>query len=103
MLPEDAHDPPTATVVEELKAVDAAHEGLPISGIVARLVGAPDVRDSAELFNPPRDFPMLVDLYAAGKLNLDDMVTRRYRLEEINDAYHAMLAGELVRGVVVLS
>src|SRR5438874_7694375 len=52
--------------------------------------------------NPPRDFPMLVDLYAAGKLNLADMVTRRYRLEEINDAYRAMLAGELVRGVVVL-
>jgi len=51
--------------------------------------------------NPQRDFPMLMDLYAAGKLDLDDMVTRRYRLEEINEAYRAMLAGELVRGVIV--
>jgi S-(hydroxymethyl)glutathione dehydrogenase/alcohol dehydrogenase len=36
--------------------------------------------------NPQRDFPILLDLCAAGKLNLDDMVTRRFRLDQINDA-----------------
>ena len=51
--------------------------------------------------NPRRDFPMLLDLYAEGKLNLDDLITRRYRLEQINEAYRDMLAGELARGVIV--
>jgi NDMA-dependent alcohol dehydrogenase len=50
----------------------------------------------------PRDFPLLLDLYKSGKLNLDDLITRRYRLEQINDAYRDMAAGELARGVVVL-
>src|SRR5439155_502977 len=48
----------------------------------------------------PRDFPMLLDLYAAGKLNLDDMITRTYPLERVNDAYADMIAGELARGVI---
>ena len=48
----------------------------------------------------PRDFPMLLDLYKQGQLNLDDLVTRRYRLDQINDAYRDMAAGELARGVV---
>ena len=49
-----------------------------------------------------RDFPLLLDLYKAGKLNLDDLITKRYRLEQINEAYRAMAAGELARGVVLL-
>ena len=52
--------------------------------------------------NPPRDFPLLLDLYKAGKLNLDDLITKRYRLEQINEAYDDMLKGELARGVIVL-
>jgi Zn-dependent alcohol dehydrogenase len=52
--------------------------------------------------HPPRDFPLLLDLYKQGKLNLDDLITRRYRLEQINDAYRDMLSGELARGVVVM-
>jgi Zn-dependent alcohol dehydrogenase len=48
----------------------------------------------------PRDFPMFLDLYAAGKLNLDDMITRRYPLERVNEAYEDMAAGELARGIV---
>lgn len=51
--------------------------------------------------NPPRDFPMLLDLYAAGKLNLDDMITRRYSLEQINEAFSDMHAGKLARGIIV--
>jgi S-(hydroxymethyl)glutathione dehydrogenase/alcohol dehydrogenase len=52
--------------------------------------------------NSRRDFPMLLDLYAAGKLNLDDLITARYSLEQINDAYSAMNEGRLARGVIVL-
>ena len=50
----------------------------------------------------PRDFPLLLELYKNGKLNLDDLITRRYRLDQINEAYRAMLAGELARGMVVM-
>jgi Zn-dependent alcohol dehydrogenase len=50
----------------------------------------------------PRDFPLLLELYKSEKLNLDDLITRRYRLEQINEAYRDMLAGELARGVVVM-
>ena len=51
--------------------------------------------------NPRRDFPLFVDLYLAGRLKLDELVTRRYRLSEINEAYAAMLSGETARGLVV--
>lgn len=50
----------------------------------------------------PRDFPLLLDLYKSGKLNLDDMITKRYRLDQINEAYREMAEGKLARGVVVL-
>lgn len=51
--------------------------------------------------NPSRDFPMLLDLYMAGKLKLDELVSREYPLHQINDAYDAMLGGEVARGVIV--
>ena len=50
----------------------------------------------------PRDFPMLLDLHASGKLNLADMITRRYTLDEVNHAYRDMVAGKLARGVILL-
>ncbi len=50
--------------------------------------------------NPQHDIPRLLSLYQAGKLNLDDMVTRRYRLEQVNDGYRDMLAGRNIRGVI---
>ncbi|MBI5928119.1 MAG: Zn-dependent alcohol dehydrogenase [Chloroflexi bacterium] len=51
--------------------------------------------------NPSRDFPMLLDLYMAGKLKLDELVSREYPLHQINQAYDAMLGGEVARGVIV--
>ena len=50
--------------------------------------------------NPQHDIPMLLSLYQAGKLNLDDMVTREYRLEEINDGYLDMFDGRNIRGII---
>jgi S-(hydroxymethyl)glutathione dehydrogenase/alcohol dehydrogenase len=52
--------------------------------------------------NAQRDFPMLIDLYASRKLDLDAMITRRYSLDQINDAFADMLRGELCRGVIVM-
>ena len=50
--------------------------------------------------NPQYDIPQLLSMYKAGKLNLDDMVTTQYRLEQINDGYQDMLDGKNIRGVI---
>jgi alcohol dehydrogenase len=42
----------------------------------------------------------LARLYEAGQLQLDEMVTRRYRLDDINEAYADLRNGEIIRGVV---
>lgn len=51
---------------------------------------------------PQVDFPKLVDLYMAGRLKLDELITRRFALDEINEAFRAMEAGEVARGVLQL-
>ncbi|MBS1252104.1 MAG: NDMA-dependent alcohol dehydrogenase [Anaerolineales bacterium] len=51
--------------------------------------------------NTRRDFPMILDLYMAGKLRLDELISREYTLDEINEAYEAMLSGQVARGVIV--
>jgi S-(hydroxymethyl)glutathione dehydrogenase/alcohol dehydrogenase len=48
-----------------------------------------------------RDFPRLVDLVETGRLDLGAMVSRRIKLEEVNDAFRAMEAGEVIRSVIV--
>jgi S-(hydroxymethyl)glutathione dehydrogenase/alcohol dehydrogenase len=45
---------------------------------------------------------MLIELYTQKKLNLDDLITRRYTLEQINQAYADLLDGKLARGVIVM-
>jgi S-(hydroxymethyl)glutathione dehydrogenase / alcohol dehydrogenase len=47
------------------------------------------------------DAPRLVDLYRQGRLNLDDMVSRHGRLEDLNEAFRAMKAGEVVRTILM--
>ena len=50
--------------------------------------------------NPRSDIPMLAGLYESGQLKLDEMITRRYRLDDINQAYTDLLNGEIIRGVI---
>jgi len=47
------------------------------------------------------DMPRYVDFYLDGKLKLDDMISRRLRLEQINEAFDEMRRGEVARGVIV--
>jgi S-(hydroxymethyl)glutathione dehydrogenase/alcohol dehydrogenase len=47
------------------------------------------------------DFPMLLDMYRAGKLNLDDMVTATYTIDEAPKAFEDMEAGKNARGVIL--
>lgn len=51
--------------------------------------------------SPQRDFPMLLDLYMAGKLKLDQLISREYRLDQINEAFESMLTGEVARGIIL--
>jgi Zn-dependent alcohol dehydrogenase len=50
---------------------------------------------------PDRDFPLLVRWFKEGKLPLDLMVTRRYRLEQINEACDALARGEIAGRAIV--
>ena len=47
------------------------------------------------------DLPRMVNLYLAGKLKVDQLITRRYGLDEANEAFRALAAGELARGFIV--
>jgi S-(hydroxymethyl)glutathione dehydrogenase/alcohol dehydrogenase len=52
---------------------------------------------------PRSQIPKLLDLYRAGHLKLDELVTKTYRLEDINQGYRDMADGKNLRGVVVYS
>ncbi|HEU5319744.1 MAG TPA: Zn-dependent alcohol dehydrogenase, partial [Methylomirabilota bacterium] len=47
---------------------------------------------------PNLDFPWLVDLYLAGRLKIDELVSRTYALEEINAGFAALRSGQVARG-----
>jgi len=50
--------------------------------------------------NPRADIPKLLGMYREGKLKLDELITKTYVLDEINEGYRAMRDGENIRGVV---
>ena len=52
---------------------------------------------------PNVDFPKLVDLYLDGRLKVDELVSRTYTLDEINEGFAAMRGGQVARGVVVFN
>jgi S-(hydroxymethyl)mycothiol dehydrogenase len=52
---------------------------------------------------PTRDFPMLIDLYLAGRLDLDGFVSETIGLDDVEAAFTRMQAGEVLRSVVVIS
>jgi Zn-dependent alcohol dehydrogenase len=48
-----------------------------------------------------RDIPYLVRLYQRGTLKLDELISGRYRLDDINDAIASVKRGEALRNLVV--
>jgi S-(hydroxymethyl)glutathione dehydrogenase/alcohol dehydrogenase len=53
--------------------------------------------------NPLSDLPKLMELYRSGELKLDELITNRYSLDQVNDIYHDMLDGKNIRGVIIHS
>jgi S-(hydroxymethyl)glutathione dehydrogenase/alcohol dehydrogenase len=51
--------------------------------------------------NPMRDITKMLELYRAGDIKLDELVTKQYKLDEINQGYDDLLAGKNVRGVII--
>jgi alcohol dehydrogenase (nicotinoprotein) len=52
--------------------------------------------------NPLYDIPRLLGLYRTGDLRLDELITRRYALDQINDGYRDLLDGKNIRGILAL-
>jgi S-(hydroxymethyl)mycothiol dehydrogenase len=52
---------------------------------------------------PERDFPLLIDLWQQGRFPLDRFVSERIALDDVEEAFHRMERGEVLRSVVVLS
>ena len=90
------------------RAGTAVVVGMPASGVVAEydpgelaskgqsLLGSKMGSSSVK-----RDIPRLVDLYQRGALRLDELISGRYRLEEINEAIASVKRGEALRNLVV--
>src|SRR4051812_43678199 len=51
---------------------------------------------------PSRDFPMFIDMYLQGRLDLDRFVSETIGIDGVEDAFHRMEKGEVLRSVVVL-
>ncbi len=49
---------------------------------------------------PSIDIPNMIDMYRSGKINIDDLITREYSLDDINEAYSDLEHGEIGRGVI---
>jgi len=82
--------PPMTSMV----TIPGALLALAEKSVIGSLYGSGDVR---------RDMPRMLDLYAAGKLKLKELVSRTLPLEKINDAFDAMKSGEVARSVIVYS
>ena len=53
--------------------------------------------------NAPVEIPKLLNMYRHGQLRLDELVTKTYTLDQINQGYEDMLTGENIRGVVLFN
>jgi S-(hydroxymethyl)mycothiol dehydrogenase len=51
---------------------------------------------------PERDFPTLIDLYLQGRLPLEKFVSERIGLDDVEEAFHKMHGGTVLRSVVML-
>ncbi len=81
--------------------------GIPANGAKVTLTALPFAFEERVLTGslygsavPRNDIPRMIDLYKAGKLELNKLLTRSYPIEQINEAYEAMEAGETLRSVV---
>jgi alcohol dehydrogenase (nicotinoprotein) len=51
--------------------------------------------------DPFHDIPKMVELYQAGDLKLDELITKTYTLDQVNEGYQDLVEGRNIRGVIV--
>jgi Zn-dependent alcohol dehydrogenase len=51
--------------------------------------------------SPARDIPAMLDLYRQGRLKLDQLITARYALTQVNQGYQDMRDGRNIRGIIL--
>jgi S-(hydroxymethyl)glutathione dehydrogenase/alcohol dehydrogenase len=90
------------------KGAETVIVGMPPSGVTTTFDPSWIAADSQRIVGSkmgsaqtPADIPQLVGLYRGGRLKLDELVTKEYPLEEINEAIAAVKRGEALRNVVV--
>lgn len=90
------------------KGAETVIVGMPPSGVTTTFDPSWIAADSQRIIGSkmgsaqtPADIPQLVGLYRGGRLKLDELVTKEYPLEEINEAVAAVKRGEALRNVVV--
>jgi S-(hydroxymethyl)glutathione dehydrogenase/alcohol dehydrogenase len=90
------------------KGAETVIVGMPPSGVTTTFDPSWIAADSQRIVGrtmgsaqTPADIPQLVGLYRGGRLKLDELVTKEYPLEEINEAIAAVKRGEALRNVVV--
>lgn len=90
------------------KGAETIIVGMPPSGVTTTFDPSWIAADSQRIIGSkmgsaqtPADIPQLVGLYRGGRLKLDELVTKEYPLEEINEAIAAVKRGEALRNVVV--
>ena len=87
----------TATII----GLHAAKIDVPISAAMLVLQNKRLLGSFVGSIRPRLDLPALMQLYLAGKLALDDLITKRYPLEQLPQAFDDMEAGKVARGVLV--
>ncbi|MBV6760720.1 MULTISPECIES: NDMA-dependent alcohol dehydrogenase [Rhodococcus] len=87
-------------VVTALAGMATMAEGVPFNSTMFTLY---EKRLQGAIFggaSPRSQIPTLLNLYRSGILNLDDLVTRTYRHDQINEGYADMLEGRNIRGII---
>lgn len=77
-----------------------------IPGLNAHAIALPQKRIQGAHYgmkSPRGAMPMLLDMYRAGKLMLDDLITATYSLDQINEGFDDMRAGRNIRGIITFS
>jgi Zn-dependent alcohol dehydrogenase len=82
--------------------------GMPAYGVKLEVETADFAGDAQRILGskmgsirPQVDIPRLVSLYQQGRLKLDELITKRYKLEDINEAIASVKRGEALRNVLV--
>jgi Zn-dependent alcohol dehydrogenase len=82
--------------------------GMPATGVMTEFEAGELANDSQRILGskvgsarPEIDLPRLLELYRQGRLKLDELISARYRLDEINDAIASAHRGSALRNVIV--